>query len=127
MTDVRVLIVDDQEPFRRAAEAVVGMTEGFLLVGSAPDGESSLEAVQEHHPDLVLMDVHLRGGDDGIKAAEAIRALLPARIVFATAYAEDPRTRERMLAAQPAGILSKPILPQDLGRALAGLGNAPEA
>jgi DNA-binding NarL/FixJ family response regulator len=58
---VRLLVVDDQEPFRLAAAAVVAAADGFELVGSAATGEASLAAVEELHPVLVLMDIHLPG------------------------------------------------------------------
>ena len=73
MTDVRVLIVDDQEPFRRAMGAVVEATDGFVVVGTATTGEESLAAVGELAPDLVLMDVNLPG-IDGIEATRRISA-----------------------------------------------------
>ena len=71
MTDVRVLIVDDQEPFRRAMGAVVDATDGFVVVGSATSGEESLRSAGELRPDLVLMDVNLPG-IDGIEAARRL-------------------------------------------------------
>ena len=74
MADVRVLIVDDQEPFRRAMAAVVEATVGFAVVGSATTGEESLAAAAELGPDLVLMDVHLPG-IDGIEAARRLTAV----------------------------------------------------
>jgi DNA-binding NarL/FixJ family response regulator len=49
---VRVLVVDDQEPFRLAAAAVVAAADGFELVGSADTGEASLPAVEELQPIL---------------------------------------------------------------------------
>lgn len=73
MGDVRVLVVDDQEPFRRAAGALISATEGFVLVGDAVDGEESLATAIQHQPDLVLMDVSLPG-IDGIEATRRIRA-----------------------------------------------------
>jgi DNA-binding NarL/FixJ family response regulator len=70
--DVRVLVVDDQEPYRRAMARVVDATEGFAVVGVAVSGEESLEAAADLHPDLVLMDVNL----PGIDGVEATRRLL---------------------------------------------------
>ena len=72
MTCVRVLVVDDQELFRRAMTAVVEETDGFAVVGFATTGEESLTAVAELRPDLVLMDVNLPG-IDGIEATRALR------------------------------------------------------
>jgi DNA-binding NarL/FixJ family response regulator len=69
---VRVLIVDDQEPFRMAARMVVDMTDGFEVVGEAETGESSVEMAHELDPDLVLMDVNL----PGINGLEATRQIL---------------------------------------------------
>jgi two-component system response regulator AlgR len=73
VSKVRVLIVDDQEPYRRAMAAVVEETEGFVVVGSATTGEESLEAAAELAPDLVLMDVNLPG-IDGVEAARRLAA-----------------------------------------------------
>lgn len=72
MSDVRVLVVDDQEPFRRAMGAVVEATEGFLVVGVAASGEESLQAAADLRPDLVLMDVNLPGMD-GVEATGRLR------------------------------------------------------
>jgi DNA-binding NarL/FixJ family response regulator len=69
---VRVLIVDDQEPFRAVARTVVELTDGFEVVGEAEDGEASVTSVHELHPDLVLMDVNL----PGISGLEATRQIL---------------------------------------------------
>lgn len=69
---VRVLIVDDQEPFRMAARMVVDATEGFEVVGEAESGEASVEMASELSPDLVLMDVNL----PGINGLDATRQIL---------------------------------------------------
>jgi DNA-binding NarL/FixJ family response regulator len=56
---VRVLIVDDQEPFRAAARMVVEATDGFEVVGESESAEESIEMARTLRPDLVLMDVNL--------------------------------------------------------------------
>ncbi|HEX9376196.1 MAG TPA: response regulator transcription factor [Actinomycetota bacterium] len=69
---VRVMIVDDQAPFRLAARMVVETTDGFDVVGEAETGEQSVELAHELDPDLVLMDVNL----PGIDGPEATRKIL---------------------------------------------------
>ena len=70
--NVKVLIVDDQAPFRAAARAVVEATDGFAVVGEAETGEASVSATRQLHPDLVLMDVNL----PGINGLQATREIL---------------------------------------------------
>ena len=69
---VKVLIVDDQEPFRAVARAVVELTDGFEVAGEVATGEASVDAVRALHPDLVLMDVNL----PGISGLEATRRIV---------------------------------------------------
>ena len=69
---VRVLIVDDQEPFRMAARIVVDATDGFEVAGEAETGEDSVTMAGELAPDLVLMDVNL----PGINGLDATRQIL---------------------------------------------------
>jgi DNA-binding NarL/FixJ family response regulator len=71
VADVRVLIVDDQEPYRRAIATVVSETDGFVVVASTSSGEEGMLAVTRLRPSLVLMDVNLPG-IDGIEASRRI-------------------------------------------------------
>ena len=87
---VRVLVVDDQAPFRRAARAVCAMTEGFDVVGDAESGEEAVTAARSLRPDLVLMDVRLPG-IDGIEAARQIldEGAASSVILLSTYHEED--------------------------------------
>ena len=73
MREVRVLIVDDQLPFRAAAQAVVEWMEDFSVSATAQSGEEALELVATVPFDLVVMDV-LMPGMGGIEAARALTA-----------------------------------------------------
>jgi DNA-binding NarL/FixJ family response regulator len=100
---VRVLIVDDQEPFRMAARMVVEATDGFEVVGEAETGEDSVEMARELGPDLVLMDVNL----PGINGLDATRRILAERaestvVLLLSTYEEEeyaPRAAECGAAA----------------------------
>jgi DNA-binding NarL/FixJ family response regulator len=69
---VRVLIVDDQQPFRLAARMVVDATDGFEVIGEAETGEDGVAQANGLEPDLILMDVNL----PGINGLEATRQIL---------------------------------------------------
>lgn len=86
---VRVLIVDDHEPFRRAAREVIEATEGFEPAGEAGTGEESVELARTLRPDLVLMDVRLPGMD-GIEATHLIRAASDGvNVLLISTYEDD--------------------------------------
>lgn len=70
---VRVLIVDDQAPFRDAARTVIDLTDGFEVAGEADTGEQAIEVARDLDPDLVLMDVNLPG-INGLEATKQILA-----------------------------------------------------
>jgi DNA-binding NarL/FixJ family response regulator len=72
---IRVLVVDDQRPFRDAAAHVVAASDGFEVVGQAESGEEAVRLTAELEPDLVLMDLNL----PGIDGLEATRQILAAR------------------------------------------------
>ncbi len=87
---VPVLIVDDQQPFRRAATMVVRMTPGFDVIGEAESGEAAVDLVAALEPRLVLMDINM-GGISGIEAARRITASHPGVVVvlLSTYHVDD--------------------------------------
>lgn len=106
-SDVRVVIVDDQEPFRQAARMVVELSNGFDVVGEAVSGEDALDTVRAVDPDLVLMDVHLPG-IDGLEATRRILAEAPRARVILVLSTHDAADYEAMaLAAGAAAFIPK--------------------
>ena len=107
MDNARILIVEDEVLL--AADTQDNLVEmGFDVVGLAHTGQQAIEMAVQHKPDIVLMDIQLRGEMDGIQAAGQIRSQTGCAIVFQTAYAEDP-ILERAVTTEPFGYLVKPV------------------
>src|SRR5262245_8112162 len=103
----RLMIVEDEAPL--VEDLSKRLTKlGYQVVGIAPSGEASLETAERLHPDLVLMDIQLRGQLDGIGAAEKLRDRFEIPVVFITGNADD-RTFERAKAVCPLGFVLKPF------------------
>jgi DNA-binding NarL/FixJ family response regulator len=77
---IRVVTVDDQSLFRRAAEAIIACTPGFELVGESAAGAEALALVPETDPDIVIVDVRMPG-IDGIEVASLLHDEDPTRVV----------------------------------------------
>lgn len=112
-----VLIVED-EPLV-AMEASASLEDlGFQVCATAFSAEDAIAQARARQPDLVLMDLNLGRGPDGIQAAQEIRAIHPGiGLVFVTAYA-DAVNRSRMAELAPDGIVTKPYTEADLALAV---------
>jgi CheY-like chemotaxis protein len=113
---LRVLIVEDELIIAWQLGEIMREL-GHEVCGMASDGETAQRLAAELAPDLILMDVRLRAGRDGIETAAAIRAERTVPFVFCTAYADDPGTRRRLESVADA-VVSKPIRAETLQAAL---------
>lgn len=102
----KVLVVEDD--YFAAWQAETSLQEaGFEVVGVVGTAHEAVALAVSEHPDLVVMDIRLRGKGDGIDAARRIRDETGIRCIFATAHL-DPETRGRGEAANPVAWLGKP-------------------
>jgi diguanylate cyclase (GGDEF)-like protein len=108
----RILIVEDDVIIAKDLENVLERW-GYAVTGVATSSEHALRRAEADDPDLVLMDVRLRGASDGVETADALRARKDIPIVFLTANT-DAQTRERALDTNAAGYIAEPYNPSTL-------------
>ncbi len=108
----RILIVEDQRLIAADLENTLKKL-GYVVVGNVASGEDAISRSEQVRPELVLMDVRLRGEMDGIQAAEIIRDRFEVPVVYLTAYA-DEETILRAKKTTPFGYLVKPFNEREL-------------
>lgn len=112
MKKAAILVVEDEAVVAMDIEAVL-QDLGYTVVGTAATGEEAISKAAEHHPDLVLMDIRLRGAMDGIEAARQIRVQAATPIVYLTAFA-DEEIITRAKITEPFGYILKPFQAREL-------------
>jgi DNA-binding NarL/FixJ family response regulator len=106
---VRVLLADDQRLVRESLGTLLSLLDDIELVATASDGEEAVALCDEHHPDVVLMDLRMPRMD-GIEAMRSLRERHPdVRVIALTTYADD----ESVLGALRAG--ARGYLTKDAG------------
>ncbi len=116
----RVLIVEDELLVAWHLESLV-REQNLEVCALVPDGSGAIEQADDLDVDLVLMDIRLAGGMDGIEAARRIRQNRTTPIIFVTAHG-DPATRETIERTVPgAPVLAKPITGDRLREAIASV------
>jgi CheY-like chemotaxis protein len=114
----RALIVED-EAFLAMSLAAYMRGLGFDTCDLAADGQQAVLKAMSNQPDIVLMDVNLEGGREGIEAARWLREVCDIPIVFVTAYS-DRVTLQRIHEQVPgAPVIAKPLYRERLARAVA--------
>jgi diguanylate cyclase (GGDEF)-like protein len=109
---ISILLVEDEGVIARDLEDTL-IRLGYRISGIASEGAEAIEMARELHPQLVVMDVSLRGEVDGIEAACAIQQDAPVPVIFLTGHT-DPETLQRAVSTGPLGYLTKPFEETDL-------------
>jgi len=103
----KILIVEDEALFAMdLGQRLKG--KGYVLCETALKGKKAVEIVEREKPDLVLMDINLKGEISGIDAAREIRLRFGVPVIFMTGYS-DENTKEAAMLVQPAGFVTKPF------------------
>lgn len=100
---IRVVVVDDEEMIRSAIVSLLSLEEDLDVVGQAASGADGLDLVQQHRPDVVLLDLEMPP-TDGIEVAEQVEA--PTRTILMTRHAR-PGVLRRAMAAGISGFVPK--------------------
>ena len=103
----QLLIVEDESLIALDLERRL-IRAGYEVLGVADNHDDALMMFRSHQPDLVLMDVHVRGEVDGIQIAQTMGSLGDVPVIFLTAYADD-ETIQRAAETSPYGYLLKPF------------------
>lgn len=101
-----ILIVEDDAIIGQSLRSCLRKA-GYTVSDSVSNGEDALDAIRIKLPDLILMDIALDGGMDGISTAQEIRSQYDIPIVYLTAYA-DEETLTRAKGTDPYGYVLKP-------------------
>lgn len=116
---ISILIVEDEGLVALSISQIL-TTAGYEIVGIAGSAEAAIRTAEDHNPDLILMDIALRGRTDGIEAARVLKSRHDLRVLFVSAHG-DSQTRSRAEAVKPVGFLIKPY---DGGELLAAVERA---
>ncbi len=112
MAEAKIMIVEDEVLFAKDLQDLLESWE-YSVLAIASTGEEAIEKAGEIKPDLVLMDIVLKEGMDGIEAADQIRTRFKIPVVYLTAYADD-ETVQRAKITEPYGYVLKPLEERDL-------------
>ena len=110
----RILIVEDELIIAEDLKSRLRRL-GHIVTGHATSGEAAVQKTAETKPDVILMDVRLRGEMTGIQAAERIRELYAVRVVYVTAHATAVAEHEN----EQQLVLMKPFSTPELQRVIA--------
>jgi len=108
----KILIVEDESII--AKDIASRLTKlGYSICGSAQSCDTALESIEKTIPDIILMDIVIKGSNDGIESAKMINEKYSIPIVYLTAHS-DNYTIERTKFTNPYGFISKPVDDRDL-------------
>ena len=112
MSKIKILIIEDELIIAESMKEMLQELE-YDVIGTACDTDEVNEVLAKELPDIVLIDIQLRNGDDGIELAKSVKDKYKLPIIFITSHS-DKQTVEKAKEAQPEGYIVKPFEKSDL-------------
>ena len=112
MSKTRILLVEDDDIIAKVTDWRL-KNLGYELCGRAVNAAEAMELVVKEKPNLVLMDINIKGDVDGIDTANMIKKGFNIPVVYVTSHSDGP-TIERARATKPDGFIVKPFEDNDL-------------
>jgi DNA-binding NarL/FixJ family response regulator len=113
----RIILVDDHPMMRRGMRQLIEMQEGLQVLAEASSGEEALALVATHEPDMILMDLNMKGMD-GIQTTEALRESGVTACIIMVTVSDNDNDVIAALRAGADGYLLKDLEPEELISAL---------
>ena len=112
MKEERILIVEDDPSIAENIEEILELLD-YVNIDIANSANQAIKVIKKYRPDLIFMDIKLKGDKDGIELGEIIKQMIDVPIVYVTSYS-DPTIIERAKRINPAGFIVKPFNTNDI-------------
>ncbi len=112
MKEERILIVEDEISIAENIQEILELL-GYVNIDIANSANQCIKVIKKYRPDLIFMDIKLKGDKDGIELGEIVKQMVDAPLVYVTSYS-DPTIIERAKRINPAGFIVKPFNTNDI-------------
>jgi len=112
MKEERILIVEDDISIAENIQEILELL-GYVNIDIANSANQCIKVIKKNRPDLIFMDIKLKGDKDGIELGEIVKQMVDAPLVYVTSYS-DPSIIERAKRINPAGFIVKPFNTNDI-------------
>ncbi len=112
MKEERILIVEDDISIAENIQEILELL-GYVNIDIANSANQCIKVIKKYRPDLIFMDIKLKGDKDGIELGEIVKQMVDAPLVYVTSYS-DPTIIERAKRINPAGFIVKPFNTNDI-------------
>ncbi|MGY6558724.1 MAG: LytR/AlgR family response regulator transcription factor [Nitritalea sp.] len=112
MKEDRILIVEDEPDIAENIQEILGLLD-YQYIDIANSANQAVKLIKRSKPDLIFMDIKLKGDKDGIELGEMVKNMVDAPLVYVTSYS-DPTIIERAKRVHPVGFIVKPFTTNEI-------------